>query len=193
MSAARAPGRLGWAANAARQRGGMTMDADGRSRVLWVDDNPRVVSNVTQALQRHFAITTASSGESALQLLEARGPFAVLVADLCLPGIFNTTLFVRAREIAPDTARVVFTGQADMHAARAAVNEGEVFRLLLKPCAPEALFLGLQAAADRYRARLAEYARVEQILHSSLHALAETVACTHPALYERASRAKEHL
>src|SRR6478735_7304332 len=148
------------------------MDADGRARVLWVDENPRVVSTVTQAFQRHFAIVTAANGDAALKLLETDGPFAVLVADLCLPGIFNTTLFVRAREIAPDTVRVVFTGQVDVHTARAAVNEGEVFRLLLKPCAPEALFLGLQAAADRYRARLAEYAQIEQILHASLHALA---------------------
>lgn len=169
------------------------MDADGRSRVLWVDDNPRVVSNVTQALQRHFAITTASSGESALQLLEARGPFAVLVADLCLPGIFNTTLFVRAREIAPDTSRVMLTAQADVHTARAAVNEAEVFRLLLKPCAPEAVFLALQAAAERYQQRMAERARFAQLLQGGLQALAELQAFTHPALHARASRAREHL
>jgi response regulator RpfG family c-di-GMP phosphodiesterase len=169
------------------------MDADARARVLWVDDNPRVVSSVTQALQRHFVITTAASGEAALQFLESQGPFAVLVADLCLPGIFNTTLFVRAREVAPDTVRVMLTGQADMHTARAAINEGEVFRLLLKPCTPEALFLALQAAADRYRRRMAEYARLEQTLHGSLQALAELQAYTHPALYARASRVREHL
>ncbi|HLH26655.1 MAG TPA: HD domain-containing phosphohydrolase [Chloroflexota bacterium] len=169
------------------------MDADGRARVLWVDDNPRVMESVAQALQRHFAITTTTSGETALQLLETDGPFAVLVGDLCLPGIFNTTLFVRAREIAPDTVRVMLTGQADVHAARAAVNEAEVFRLLPKPCAPEALFLALQAAAGRYRARLAEYARLEQLLEGSLRALAELQAFTHPELHARATRAREHL
>src|SRR3954454_2018797 len=112
------------------------MEADGRARVLWVDDNPRVIATVTQALQRHFLITTATSGEAALQFLETQGPFAVLVADLCLPGLFNTTLFVRAREISPDTSRVMLTGQADLHVARAAVNDAEVCRLLAKPCAP---------------------------------------------------------
>jgi response regulator RpfG family c-di-GMP phosphodiesterase len=169
------------------------MNADTRARVLWVDDNPRVISTVTQALQRHFAITTATSGEAGLQLLETAGPFAVLVADLCLPGIYNTTLFVRAREIAPDTVRVMLTGQADVHAARAAVNEGEVFRLLLKPCAPEGLFLALQAAAERYQRRMAEYARLDQVLQGSLQALAGLQEFTHPELYARASRAREHL
>src|SRR3954452_24716361 len=134
------------------------MEADGRARVLWVDDNPRVVASVIQALQRHFLISTASSGEAALQFLETQGPFAVLVGDLCLPGVFNTTLFVRAREIAPDTSRVMLTAQADLLAARAAVNEAEVYRLLPKLCAPEALFVALQAAVERYQRRMAEYA-----------------------------------
>jgi response regulator RpfG family c-di-GMP phosphodiesterase len=169
------------------------MDADGRPRVLWVDDNPRVTSSVVHALQRHFAITTASSGEAALQFLETQGPFAVLVGDLCLPGIFNTTLFVRAREIAPDTLRIMLTGQADVQAARAAVNEAEVFRLLLKPCAPEALFVALQAAAERYQRRLAEFARLEQTLQGGLQALADLQAFTHPELHARASRARDHL
>jgi response regulator RpfG family c-di-GMP phosphodiesterase len=169
------------------------MIADSRARVLWVDDNPRVISTVTQALQRHFAITTATSGEAGLHLLETAGPFAVLVADLCLPGIYNTTLFVRAREVAPDTVRVMLTGQADVHTARAAVNEGEVFRFLLKPCAPEGLFLALQAAAERYQRRMAEYARLEQILHGSLQALAALQEFTHPEPFARASRAREHL
>jgi response regulator RpfG family c-di-GMP phosphodiesterase len=169
------------------------MNGDSRARVLWVDDNPRVIATVTQALQRHFAITTATTGEAGLQLLETQGPFAVLVADLCLPGIYNTTLFVRAREVAPDTTRVMLTGQADVHTARAAVNEGEVFRFLLKPCAPEGLFIALQAAAERYQRRMAEYARLEQILQGSLQALASLQEYTHPELYARAQRVREHL
>ena len=53
--------------------------------------------------------------------------------------------------------------------------------------------LALQASVERYQRRMAEYARVEQILQGSLQALAALQEYTHRELYARASRAREHL
>lgn len=106
------------------------MEENARPRVLCVDDEPRVLAALARTLHRHFALTTAASGAGGLELLRREGPFAVVVSDLRMPGMDGVAFLARVREAAPDTVRVLLTGQADLAAAVAAVNEGNIFRFL---------------------------------------------------------------
>jgi len=136
-------------------------------RVLCVDDEPNVLHALRRALGRRFAVTTATSGEAGLNTLRTDGPFAVVVSDMRMPGMNGAVFLGRVRAHAPDTARILLTGHSDVETAAAAVNEGQLFRFLTKPCGPDTLRLACDAGAAHH-ARLAADATARQALEAEL-------------------------
>ena len=81
-------------------------------------------------LRKSFDISIATGGEEALALLQNKGPFAVIVADMQMPSMNGIELLRKAELLAPDTVRMMLTGNEDHKTAVEAVNEGHVFRFL---------------------------------------------------------------
>ena len=160
-------------------------------RVLCVDDEPNVLAGLRRCLRGHFAVTTAVGGAAGLDALRAEGRFAVVVSDLRMPGMDGVAFLSQVRALAPDTVRVLLTGQADLEAAIASVNEGHIFRFLMKPCAPTQLLAAVDAAAEQHRLLTAERELLEQTLHGSIKALTEALALANPTSFGRATRLKQ--
>jgi response regulator RpfG family c-di-GMP phosphodiesterase len=97
----------------------------------------------------------------------------------------------RARKLLPNTVRLLLTGQADMTSAIAAVNEGQIFRFLTKPCPPASVLAAVDAAAEQNRLVTAEKVLLEQTLHGSIKALTDILSLTNPVAFGRATRIKE--
>jgi signal transduction histidine kinase len=133
-----------------------------RPRVLCVDDEPHVLAALSDGLRRRFEVVTAQGGGPGLQALANQGPFTVVVSDYMMPGMNGGEFLAYARVAAPDTVRLLLTGQTDMHTAIDAVNEGNIFRLLNKPCAIPDLIVVLDAAVEQYRLVTADRALVER-------------------------------
>lgn len=159
-------------------------------RVLCVDDEPNVLEGIARTLRRRFDVRTAGDANAALRLVESEGPFAVILSDLRMPGGDGVTLFSWIREIAPDSVRILLTGQADLPSAMSAVNEGSVFRFLSKPCAPEVLIGALDEGVELYRRITAERDVLQQTLGGSVKMLTDILAISHPAAFARGARAK---
>ena len=119
-------------------------------RILLVDDDQNVLHGLCLTLRGQFKTYMARGGLEALDIMRDKGPFAVLVSDLRMPGMDGVELLAKAREFFPSTVRVMLTGHGDMEAAMAAVNRGEVFRFLVKPCSPKILLAALRDAQDKY-------------------------------------------
>lgn len=169
------------------------MSTDPGPRILCVDDEPNVLEALNRHLRRHFAVATAVGAAAGLALLEREPPFAVVVSDLRMPGMDGVAFLSRVRELAPDTVRILLTGQADLEATISAVNEGNIFRFLSKPCSPENLTRALQAAAEQNRLITAERVLLEHTLHGTIKTLSDILGLANPAAFGRASRAKEHV
>jgi len=120
-------------------------------RVLCVDDDPLLLAGLVAGLHGRFDVTTAESGREALRLLAAQGPFTVIVSDFRMPGMDGAQFLERAREVAPDAVRILLTGQATLEDAIDVVNQGQIFRFLLKPCPTEVLARNLEDAIDQGR------------------------------------------
>ena len=120
-------------------------------------------------------------------MLSKGDPFAVIVSDLRMPGMDGVTLLGQAREIAPDTVRILFTGTGDLDHAVAAINKGSIFRFLTKPCATALMALNLNAAVEQYRLITAERVLLEHTLHGSIKALLDVLAAASPIAFGRAS------
>jgi len=120
-------------------------------RILLVDDDQLILDGLGLMLRGHFEARTARGGREALDVLRAEGPFAVVVSDLRMPGMDGVEFLARARELSPGTVRVMLTGHGDLDAAMEAVNRGEVFRFLVKPCPAEVLRAALGDALEKHR------------------------------------------
>ena len=120
------------------------------NQILFVDDDPNLLAALQRSLRRLFHFDTALGGPEALNTIATHGPYAVIVADQSMPGMSGVELLEIVRQRAPDTVRVMLTGNADQQAAVDAVNRGAVFRFLNKPCPPEVLIPALEMALKQY-------------------------------------------
>ncbi len=114
--------------------------------VLFVDDQPDVTSALEMAFHRKpFAVHTANSGLAALQIL-AGTLIDVVVSDEHMPGMCGSELLTIIRRQYPETIRIVLSGQADLKATLAAINEARAHHFLIKPCTPDDIALCLTKA-----------------------------------------------
>lgn len=130
-------------------------------KILFVDDEPAALKCYRKMLQSQFDVVTAASGEDGLGLLRKHGPFAIVVSDMQMAGMDGVQFLKHARQIAPNTIRFVLTGHADLNGAAKAVNEGCIFRFLMKPCEKSVLTEAITAALAHYAERKEERVRIE--------------------------------
>jgi response regulator RpfG family c-di-GMP phosphodiesterase len=162
-------------------------------KVLCVDDEPHLIEGLAVNLRRKYEVTPALSGAEGLKTLQEKGPFAIVLLDMRMPGMDGATFLARVRQAAPDTIRMLLTGHADVQAAIAAVNQGRIFRFLTKPCPPDELRQVFGAAAEQHRLVTAERVLLEQTLHGSIKTLVDALSLTNPFSFGRAMRVKQHV
>jgi len=162
-------------------------------RILLVDDEPLVLVALHRALSTDFHIEMAVGSDEAMQALENQGPFAVLVSDFKMPGMNGVQFLTHSGKCYPETVRIMLTGQADLHAAMAAVNEGQVFRFLTKPCPAKVLARTLEAALDQYRLITAERELLRRTLMGSITLLTEVLSAVDPAAFSCSFRIKRYV
>lgn len=157
-------------------------------RILLVDDEPNVLMAFARRLRPRFPIETLSGPAEALEAVRTRGPFAVVISDLKMPQMNGVELLTRIREEAPDTVRMILTGYADVDTAIRAVNEGNAFRFLTKPCPAGILEKAITAALDQYRLIRSERELLEETLRGSIRVLTELLCLLKPEAFERSTR-----
>jgi response regulator RpfG family c-di-GMP phosphodiesterase len=158
--------------------------------ILCVDDDANVLAAHRRQLRGKFAVETALGPEEGLAAVASRGPFAVVLADMRMPGMDGVEFLRRVRELAPATVRMMLTGDTGQKTAAAAVNEGNIFRFLTKPCPADILAAALAAGVEQYRLVLAEKELLEQTLRGSVQVLTEVLELANPLAFGRASRAR---
>jgi response regulator RpfG family c-di-GMP phosphodiesterase len=162
-------------------------------RIICVDDEPRVLKGLRRRLGREFDLQIAEGGAEALSLMRSSEPFEVIVSDMRMPVMSGAQLLAQVRQEFPETVRVLLTGQSDLEDAIAAVNEGNIFRFLSKPCPPETLLPALRDAVEHNRLIRSERELLEGTVQGSVSLLSEILAIRDPAAAERGMRLKRHV
>ena len=164
-------------------------------KVLFVDDEPNILGAYQRVLRGTVRLEVAQGGEEGLRRMAAEGPFALVIADMRMPGMDGVELLSEVRKRHPQTVRIALSGQASRDTTVRAI--GVVHQYLAKPCDAEALkstlsricALGDLATGEPLRRMLSEMASVPSLppLHdqlarqlqspdASIHDLARTVA-----------------
>lgn len=118
-----------------------------RAKVLFVDDEERIVRLLRVIFREKYEVFTALSGQEALEMME-RQSVDVVVSDQRMPGMLGHELLSNVRKISPHTVRVLLTGYSDLVAIIGAINEGEVYRFLNKPWNQDELRTVVQECAE---------------------------------------------
>jgi len=160
-------------------------------KILLVDDDPNLLAACERNFRRQFSLETATGGETALEMLAARGPYAVVVSDRQMPQMDGITLLARVRERAPDTVRIMLTGNADLEGAIKVVNDGNIFRFLTKPCPLEILSKALADGLAQYRLVTAEKELLSKTLSGSIKLLTDILSMLEPDSFGRAQSLRE--
>ncbi|MEO5657373.1 MAG: response regulator [Nitrospiria bacterium] len=126
-------------------------EATERPTILVVDDEP----SVRRALQRLFAreqyrVLDAGGAEEALKLVAAN-PIDLIITDYAMPECNGLELLVRMKKSHPEIVRMIMTGKADLQAVISAINEGHVYRFILKPWDNDDLSLSVRLALEQSR------------------------------------------
>lgn len=132
----------------------------GRPRVLFVDDEERILSALRLLFKQQYEVHVATEGAQALALM-AQHHFHVIVSDQRMPTMTGTELLSKARVASPNTVRILLTGYSDLAAIVGSVNEGEVYRFASKPWNTQEI-----------RGLLAEAAAIGQTLENAPPAVA---------------------
>jgi len=119
-------------------------------RILLVDDEP----NVLKALQRvfrqeNYEIVLAHNGQEAIEQLR-KDAFHLMISDYMMPGMTGAQVLKQAKAIQPDMIRIMLTGHADTGAVMGAINEGAVYKFILKPWNDDDLRVTVALALEQF-------------------------------------------
>lgn len=116
--------------------------------ILVVDDDLNLLSGVRRVLREQpYELFTANSTEMAMDMFR-KEPFDLVVADLEMRGKSGLELVKWLVKSYPETVRIMLTGRADVEATKCAINEGQVFRFLTKPCHDVELALAIREGLE---------------------------------------------
>ena len=162
-----------------------------KPRVLFVDDEQRLLESIAVNLRKDYEVHIATSGDEALGKLAELRNVTVVVSDFRMPQMDGATFLHEVMARAPTATRILLTGEAGVDGARDAVNKGQIFRFLTKPCPTEMLKQALEEGVSQHRFLTAERAVMQETLIECISALMEVLAVTNPVAFGRAQRIKK--
>ena len=152
-------------------------------KVLFVDDDESLLDSVHRNFKKRYDLELATSGAQALKAMEANGPYAVVVADMAMPGMNGIEFLKKAQVLAPDTIRIMFTGHPGPVTLLESINSGQVFRFIAKPCDTDEISRVVDAGIRQYHLIAGERDLLEVTLTRSIEAMTGILEVLDPVVY----------
>ena len=162
-------------------------------KILLVDDEPNILNSYRRTLRKTFDIDVASSGDEALKTIEQGKKYAVIVTDMQMPNMNGLELLKKVKELLPDTVRIMLTGNADQATAVNAVNIGDVFKFICKPCDGDTLINTINSGVKQYELIVAEKVLLNKTLKSVINVLSELLALVNPDAMDNNTKMREYM
>lgn len=114
-----------------------------KRRIMIVDDDKNILESLSRVLRDpSYELMLCDSAMDAWNIItHEEKPIDILISDNKMPEVDGVDLLVAVRKKYPNTIRIMLTGHSNLADAQAAINHGEVYKFLTKPCDPEDLKL----------------------------------------------------
>jgi len=117
-----------------------------------VDDDPIITAGTGSDLEeKGYAVTTAESGEKAIELLNTSF-FDLVITDLVMTPINGMEVLKKSKETHPETMVIILTGYGNMNSAIDALRL-DADDYLLKPCEPEEMYFRVSGCLEKLELR----------------------------------------
>lgn len=103
-----------------------------KAKLLFVDDEERILNALRSVFRAQYNVFTASSGPEAMEFLKRFHPH-VVISDQRMPEMTGVEFLREVKDLAPRTVRILLTGYSDLASIVGSINDGEVFRFISKP------------------------------------------------------------
>ena len=160
------------------------------NKILCVDDEESILRGFKLNLRKDFDVHLASNGVEGLEVFEQEKDFAVVLSDMRMPEMDGATMLSEIKKRNHEVVTILLTGHTDFESAVAAVNEGNVFRMLSKPCPPETLIKVLKAGLEQHDLIISKRILLDKTLRGSVDALAQALSTAKPLFFGRAQRVR---
>ncbi len=158
------------------------------NKILCVDDEESILKGFQLNLRKDFDLHIASNGREGVEVFEREKGFALVLSDMRMPEMDGATMLGKIKEIDHEVVTVLLTGHTDFESAISAVNEGNVFRMLSKPCPPETLIKVLHDGLDQHHLITSKRMLLDQTLRGAVDALSQSLSTAKPLFFGRAQR-----
>ena len=160
------------------------------NKILCVDDEEAILRGFKLNLRNSFELHFASDGREGLDVFKREGGFAVVLSDMRMPQMSGSEMLQEIKKIDSEVVTVLLTGHTDFESAMSAVNDGNVFRMLSKPCPPAILNKTLKDALEQYNLVVSKRLLLDQTLRGAVDALAQSLSISQPLFFGRAQRVR---
>lgn len=161
--------------------------------ILFVDDEANILNGYKRNLRKYFTIHTALGGEEALAILAKHKDIAVIVSDMQMPEMNGVEFLSKAKPLAKNSVRMMLTGNADQQTAIDAINQGDIFRFINKPCPVAEMLEIIKVGIKHHLLITAEQELLKTTLKKSIEALIETLSLSCPEAFGSINRIKNNM
>ena len=135
-------------------------------RLLFVDDEPFVLRALKRTFELEgFEVVTSQRPADALELLKNGPGFVVIGSDYRMPEMNGAEFLQHARELSPQSYRLLISAVEEFHAAVDSINRGEIYRFVPKPWDRDDLLAIVRGAVDDFHLRR-NYQEMTALLHA---------------------------
>ena len=127
-----------------------------KHKLLFVDDEEAITKALYRLFRKEgYEIHTASSGQEGLEALkEDKRPFSLIISDQKMPAMTGSQFLEKAKQIFPESIRILLTGYSDMDAIVDGINKGEIHRYITKPWNDDDLLIQIMQSLEQYELRI---------------------------------------
>lgn len=125
--------------------------------ILLVDDEQQNLESISLILEKEYHLIVAHDGEEALEKITAlpKGQeIHLIIADQRMPRLTGVGLFTQTKDLMPDAVRMILSGFSDADAMLNSINEGQVYKFLMKPIDPADLRVTVRRCLEWRQLRL---------------------------------------
>ncbi|MGO9137274.1 MAG: response regulator [Syntrophales bacterium] len=132
--------------------------------ILCVDDEENILSSLRRLLRgEDYRVMTAASAMEGLKVLE-ENEVHLIISDQRMSGMSGTQFFATVRDQFPETIRIILSGYTDVDAITDSINNGHIYKLLLKPWDDQRLKLEVKQALEYYELKHANKLLYEKVM-----------------------------
>lgn len=118
--------------------------------MLLLDDEKEILNALKRLFRKEYDVDLFTEGQAALDAIKEK-EYAIILSDMRMPQLDGAAFLAQAKDIAPDSSRILLTGYADMESTIRAINEGEIFSYVSKPWDNEELKVLVKNALARFK------------------------------------------